>query len=92
MDLSWMAWTKETAVFFILIFITLVIMTIWATKRPEMPRVGILGIETTRGDRLFLSLLGSAFISIAWLGFFGAPIYGGLVVCFLYSLGVFRWV
>ena len=92
MDLSWMAWTKETAIFFTLIFITLVIMTIWAVKRPEMPRVGILGIETTRGDRLFLSLLGSAFISIAWLGFFGAPIYGGLVVCFIYALGVFRWV
>lgn len=92
MDLSWMAWTKETATFFILIFITLVIMTIWAVKRPEMPRVGILRIETTRGDRLFLSLLGSAFICIAWLGFFGAPIYGGLAVCFFYTLAVFRWV
>ncbi len=92
MDLSWMAWTKATVIFFIVIFVLLLIMTIWALKKPEMPRVGILKIETTRGDRLFLSLLGSAFICIAWLGIFGAPIYGGLAVCFFYALAVFRWV
>ena len=32
------------------------------------PRVGVLGIATQRGDRLFLSLLGSAFIHLAWIG------------------------
>lgn len=92
MDLSWMAWTTNTAIFFISIFIALIAMTVWAVKWPQAPRKGILRIETTPGDRLFLSLLGSAFISLAWLGFFGAPIYGGLVVCFFYTLAVFRWV
>ena len=92
MDLSWMAWTSGTAIFFASIFLALIIMTIWAIKAPQAPRVGILRIETTPGDRLFLSLLGSAFISLAWLAFFGAPIYGALVVCFFYALAVFRWV
>lgn len=92
MDLSWMAWTQNTAIFFTCIFISLVIMTIWAIKVPQTPRKGILQIETTPGDRLFLSLLGSAFICLAWLAIFGAPIYGGLVVCFFYALIVFKWV
>jgi len=92
MDLSWMAWTNSTAIFFISIFVALIAMTIWTVKWPQAPRVGILRIETTPGDRLFLSLLGSAFISLAWLAFFGSPIYGGLVVCFFYALAVFRWV
>lgn len=92
MNLSWMAWTANTAIFFGLIFVALIIMTIWAVKAPQAPRKGILQIETTPGDRLFLSLLGSAFISLAWLAFFGSPIYGGLVVCFFYALAVFKWV
>ena len=92
MNLSWMAWTSGTAIFFISIFCALIIMTVWAIKAPQAPRVGILKIETTPGDRLFLSLLGSAFISLAWLAMFGAPIFGALVVCFFYALAVFRWV
>lgn len=92
MDLSWMAWTSGTAIFFICIFVALICMTIWAIKWPQAPRVGILRIETTPGDRLFLSLLGSAFICLAWLAMFGAPIYGGMIVCFIYALAVFRWV
>jgi len=92
MNLSWMAWTNGTAIFFICIFVSLLIMTIWAVKWPQAPRVGILRIETTPGDRLFLSLLGSAFICLAWLAIFGAPVYGGMIVCFFYALAVFRWV
>jgi len=92
MNLSWMAWTSGTAIFFICIFIALIGMTIWAIKWPQAPRVGILRIETTPGDRLFLSLLGSAFICLAWLAIFGAPIFGGMIVCLFYALAVFRWV
>jgi len=92
MNLSWMAWTNATALFFSCILLALVIMTIWAIKAPQAPRMGILRIETTPGDRLFLSLLGSAFICLGWLAMFGAPIFGGMVVCFFYGLAVFRWV
>ncbi|OUR70306.1 hypothetical protein A9Q76_07865 [Arcobacter sp. 31_11_sub10_T18] len=92
MNLSWMAWTSGTAIFFLCILAGLIIMTIWAIKAPQAPRVGILRIETTPGDRFFLSLLGSAFICLAWLGMFGTPIIGGLVVCVFYALAVFRWV
>ena len=39
-----------------------------AVCRPETEQVGVLRIPTTRGDRLFISLLGAAFIHLAWLG------------------------
>ncbi|MGP9821485.1 DUF2160 domain-containing protein [Salinarimonas sp. NSM] len=90
--MDWMAWTWPTAIFFMVIAALLVTMTLIAALRPETPRVGILRIETTRGDRLFISLLGSAFISLAWLGTFGPPLWGALIACLIYAAAVFRFV
>ena len=93
MNLSWMAWTKPTALFFIVIFCLLLAMTVWEFFRPGGgPRVGILRIETTRGDRLFLSLLGSAFIHLAWLLFVGANLWWALGVSLIYAVLVFSFV
>lgn len=92
MNLSWMAWTLPTAIFFICIACALIVMTIWGIKRPQAPRFGVLRIETTPGDRLFITLLGSAFICLGWLGIFGAPIFGALIICVIYAIAVFRWV
>ena len=89
---GWMAWTLPVALFFLAIAALLTLMTLLAIRYPETPRVGILRIETTRGDRLFITLLGSAFINLAWLFFFGAPLWGALVVCLVYAAAVFRWV
>lgn len=38
---------------------------------PEAERVGILRIPTTRGDRLFISLIATAVIHLLWIGFVG---------------------
>ena len=70
--LTWMAWTWPTAAFFIFILLCLIGMSVWEYFQPGgSPRRGILTLDTTRGDRLFISLLGSAFIFLAWLGIFG---------------------
>lgn len=90
--MEWMAWTWPTAIFFGIIAATLVTFTVLAIKFPETPRNGVLGIETTRGDRLFITLLGSAFINLAWLGLVSAPQWGALIVCFFFAIAVFRWV
>lgn len=92
MDFNWMAWTWQTALFFSSIFVVLVIMGVWGVVSPQAPRMGILQIETTPGDRLFISLLGSAFILLGWLAVFGSPLWWALGVCSLYALAVFRWV
>jgi predicted small integral membrane protein len=89
---GWMAWTLATATFFFIIACLLVIMTVLAINYPETPRRGILRIDTTRGDRLFISLLGSGFICIAYLGIIGAPLWWALVICLIYAAAVFRWV
>lgn len=92
LDLSWMAWTWQTATFFLTILTFLITMTIWAIKWPQASRKGILRFETNIGDRLFISLLGSAFICLGWLAFIGGPLWGALGVCFIYAGSVFRWV
>ncbi|WP_297774226.1 DUF2160 domain-containing protein [uncultured Roseovarius sp.] len=90
--MAWMAWTFPTAIFFLTIAGLLITFTVLALKFPETPRVGILRIETTRGDRLFITLLGSAFINLAWLGLVGANQPYALIVCLIYAAAVFRWV
>ena len=91
--LEWMAWTWQTAVFFGVIALLLIGMTIWEIARPGgAPRHGVLGLDTTRGDRLFISLLGSAYIHLAWLALTGAPLWGATIIAVLYALAVFRWV
>ncbi|MET4100980.1 putative small integral membrane protein [Roseovarius sp. MBR-78] len=90
--MAWMAWTWPTAIFFMVIAGLLITFTVLAIKFPETPRLGVLRIETTRGDRLFITLLGSAFINLAWLGLVGASQPFALIVCLIYAAAVFRWV
>jgi predicted small integral membrane protein len=88
-----MAWTWQTAVFFAAIAALLVVMTVWELRSPGgAPRRGLLRIETTRGDRLFISLLGSAYIHLAWLALLGQPLWGALAVSVIFAFCVFRWV
>jgi predicted small integral membrane protein len=90
--MAWMAWTLPTALFFGVIALLLITFTVLAIKYPETPRMGVLRIETTRGDRLFITLLGSAFINLIWLGFEVGPQPYALLVCLVYAAAVFRWV
>jgi predicted small integral membrane protein len=70
-SIAWMAWTPPTAIFFAALGCTLATMTWLAVTYPEAERVGILRIPTTRGDRLFLSLIFTAVIHLLWIGFVG---------------------
>ena len=90
---GWMAWSFPTAMFFLTIFLLIALMAVWEYARPGgSPRVGILRFETTRGDRLFVSLLGSAFLQLAWLGLVGSSLWWALALSVVYAIGVFRFV
>ena len=65
---GWMAWTLPVALFFGAVLLMLVGMTIWQMRSPSTPRKGLLPIATTRGDRLFISLLSAAYLNLAWAG------------------------
>ncbi|MBB5573819.1 MULTISPECIES: DUF2160 domain-containing protein [Rhizobium] len=92
-DFSWMAWTLPTVLFFVTILLLLLGMAVWEYFSPGgNPRVGILHFETTRGDRLFVSLLGAAFIHVAWLGLGGPNLWWAVAISVVYAIGVFRLV
>jgi predicted small integral membrane protein len=77
----WMAWTNATAAFFAFIFGLIAVLAIIEARYPGgAERRGIFGLVTTRGDRLFIGLLGSAYIFLAWLGLFGLPLWGPLAL------------
>ena len=87
-----MAWTWQTALFFVLIAGMLAVMTALAAWRPELPRRGILRIPTTRGDRLFVALLGGgrhppALDRVRRRRPPGPPI----VASVLFGVAMFRW-
>ena len=81
--MAWMAWTSPTAVFFAAVVLALTLMTLAELRWPTTERRGWLPIPTTRGDRFFISLLGSAFIHILWLTATDLP----LLFASLLSLG-----
>ena len=94
MNLSWMAWTLPTALFFAGIALVLAAMGFLAARFPRNePRVGVLGIATQRGDRLFLTLLGSAFLHLAWIGLApdDLPLWIASLASLVYAALVFRF-
>jgi predicted small integral membrane protein len=75
-----MAWTLPTAIFFALLACTLAVMTWLAVVYPEAERVGVLRIPTTRGDRLFISLITAAVIHLLWIGLVGTDVIATLPI------------
>ena len=105
--IAWMAWKLPTAIFFCALAATLAVMTWLAVKYPEAERVGVLRIPTTRGDRLFISLIIAAVIHLLWIGFAGTdtvatlPVGEGIelsslwlatVISFVSAVAIFRAV
>ncbi|MGR3714367.1 MAG: DUF2160 domain-containing protein [Shimia sp.] len=90
----WMAWTPATFLLFCGIFGAIaVIGVLEAIKyRDGIERRGILGLTTTLGDRLFISLLGTAYIFLAWLGIFGQPLWWPVAISIGWGVFCFRKV
>ncbi|NRP37185.1 hypothetical protein XMD579_002017 [Marinobacterium sp. xm-d-579] len=90
---SWMAWTLPTALVFVFIFSCIGILAFLEVKYPGgAERTGVFGLTTTRGDRLFISILGTVFIMLGWLGLMGTPLWGGLILSIIWAVFVFRKV
>jgi predicted small integral membrane protein len=90
---GWMAWTWQTALFFTVIALLLVAMGLWEWRAPGGgPRRGVLGLDTTRGDRLFITLLAAGYVHLLWLAFFGAPLWGASAASLVLAVLVFRYV
>ena len=91
MGLQWMDWTAPTAIFFVVIAAMLVSMTVWQVAAPSPERRGFLPIPTTPGDRLFIGLLVSAYIQLAWIGLTDATLWFSLAIAVVWMAIVMRW-
>ncbi|BDQ34748.1 DUF2160 domain-containing protein [Pseudodesulfovibrio portus] len=91
MNLEWMAWTPVTAGFFTFIVLMLIGMTVWEIVSPCVARHGFLPLTTTRGDRLFIGLLGSAYIHLSWVGLTDFPLWVATVIAALFMIVIMRW-
>jgi predicted small integral membrane protein len=89
-DDFWMAWTPATLAFFVFVFACIALMGLLEWRNPGgNPRHGVLGLDTTRGDRLFIALLGTGWVVLGWLFFFSTPIWGGLALAAAWAAFVF---
>jgi predicted small integral membrane protein len=89
----WMAWTPATLAFFAFVFGCIALMGALEWWWPGGgPRHGALGLDTTRGDRLFISLLGAAYIFLGWLAIFSTPLWGPLALSLAWAALVFAKV
>ena len=91
MGLAWMEWTLPTAIFFAVIGAMLVSMTVWQAAAPSPERRGFLPIPTTPGDRLFVGLLVSAYVNLAWIGLTNASLWFALAISVVWMIVVMRW-
>ncbi|WP_296262550.1 MULTISPECIES: DUF2160 domain-containing protein [unclassified Pseudomonas] len=89
--MEWMSWTLPTAIFFASIAAILVAMTVWELRSASIERRGFLPIATTRGDRLFIGLLGSAYLHLLVIGATDWSIWVASGLSLVWLLVVMRW-
>nr|WP_300311102.1 DUF2160 domain-containing protein [Halomonas sp.] len=89
--MSWMVWTVPTAIFFAIVALMLVGMTLWELASPTVERRGFLPIATTRGDRFFIGMLSAAYIHLAVVGFTSLSLWLALGVSVVWMLILLRW-
>ncbi|PFG55006.1 putative small integral membrane protein [Marinobacter sp. LV10R520-4] len=89
--IDWMNWTPTVVIFFAVIASILAVMTVYEIVSPCRERKGFLPIETTRGDRLFISLLSTAYIHLTFLAISDVSLWVALAVSVAWAAVLLRW-
>ena len=89
--IDWMNWTPTVVIFFAVIASILAVMTVYEIVSPCVERKGFLPIETTRGDRLFISLLSTAYIHLTFLAVSDVSLWVALAVSVAWAAVLLRW-
>jgi predicted small integral membrane protein len=66
-------------------------MTVWELRSPCAARRGFLPIATTRGDRLFIGLLGSAYLHLLVVGVTDWHVWIASLLSVVWLVAVMRW-
>jgi predicted small integral membrane protein len=89
--IDWMNWTPSVVIFFAVIASILAFMTVYEIVSPCRERKGFLPIETTRGDRLFIGLLSTAYIHLTFLAVSDVSLWAALAVSVAWMGVLLRW-
>ncbi|HEN8712543.1 DUF2160 domain-containing protein [Pseudomonas sp. GD03746] len=89
--MEWMAWTLPTALFFGAVGVLLLCMTLFELRCPCVERRGFLPIVTSRGDRLFIGLLVSAYLHLLVVGVSAWPLWVASLLSLGWLVVVLRW-
>jgi len=87
-EFRWMQWNWAGTLFFAFLCLSITALTFWDMKTPGNRKKGFLPIPTTRGDRLFIGIMGSIGFTLLWLVFAGNQ---GLWLTFI-ALGIFNLI
>jgi predicted small integral membrane protein len=88
---EWMAWTLPTGLFFAVIGLGIATCAVWGALSPAVARRGFLPMPTARGDRVFVGLLSSAYVNLAWAGFTDASQWIAVAISAVLMLVIGRW-
>ena len=88
---EWMAWTWPTGIFLLGVVLLLALMTVLGIRSPSVARKGLLPMATTRGDRLYVGLLGVFVIHLAWLGATELALPWATLIAAVWLALVLRW-
>lgn len=89
--MQWMVWTAPTALVFAGLALLLVVMAVWARLSPPVARRGFLRIETDRGDRLYIGLIGAAVVLALWIAVTDLSMWLALGVALLVVVVIGIW-
>ena len=89
--MEWMAWTLPTALFFAAVGVLRLGMTRLELRRPCVERRGFLPLVTSRGDRLFIGLLASAYLHLLVVGVSEWPLWVASLLSLAWLVVVLRW-
>ena len=84
--IAWMHWNLASILGFACLFGLIAVMNIWHVVSPGYARKGFLPMATTRGERVFLSLLMFFAVGLLWIALlpgvsilWSLPISGALI-------------
>lgn len=90
--LDWMLWTSATVIFAVCAAAGLLGLTLLSVLVPSAPRKGVLPIATARGDRIYISLLGTGLVMVLFVVTTDLPLpIGLLIAALLWVIPVMVW-
>ena len=88
---GWMAWTWQTALFWLIVAGLILAMFFWERRDPGGGlRDCLLKLRTTRGDRLFMTLLCAAYVHLIWLALTEIDLLWASALSLALGLFIFR--